>query len=169
MKPEGSLPRLQKAATCPYPDADQSSPRPTTHLLKIHLNIILPSMPGSSKWYLSPRFPQQYPVCTSFRLNTCCVERPSPWFDYPNGLISGVQCKSLSSSLCTLLHCPVDLVPLIGSNILLGTQFSNTLSLRSSLNVRDQVSHPTLIICGPLQGDEIKVLCIEGDQGTFPR
>jgi polysaccharide pyruvyl transferase WcaK-like protein len=30
----------------------------------------------------------------------------------------------------------------IGPNILLSTLFSNTLSLCSSLNVRDQVSHP---------------------------
>jgi hypothetical protein len=31
---------------------------------------------------------------------------------------------------------------LFGPNILLSTMFSNTLSLCSSLNVRDQVSHP---------------------------
>jgi hypothetical protein len=31
---------------------------------------------------------------------------------------------------------------LFGPNIPLSTLFSNTLSLRSSLNVRDQVSHP---------------------------
>jgi hypothetical protein len=30
--------------------------------------------------------------------------------------------------------------------ILLNTRFSNTLSLRSSLNVRDQVSHPSCMI-----------------------
>jgi hypothetical protein len=35
---------------------------------------------------------------------------------------------------------PCYLVPL-GSNILLNTLFSNTLSLRSSLNASDQVSH----------------------------
>ena len=40
-----------------------------------------------------------------------------------------------------ILHSPVTL-SLLGPNILLSTLFSNTLSLCSSLNVSDQVSHP---------------------------
>ena len=32
---------------------------PTSHFLKIYLNIILPSKPGSLKWSLSLRFPHQ--------------------------------------------------------------------------------------------------------------
>jgi hypothetical protein len=43
--------------------------------------------------------------------------------------------------LCILLHSPVT-SSLLGPNILLSTLFSNTLSLCSYLNVRDQVSHP---------------------------
>ena len=38
---------------------------PTSHLLEIHLNIILPSTPGSPKWSPSPMFPHQNPVYSS--------------------------------------------------------------------------------------------------------
>jgi len=55
--------------------------------------------------------------------------------------ILGEQYRSLSSSLCSFLHSPVT-SSLLGPNILLNTLFSNTLSLRSSLNLSDQVSHP---------------------------
>ena len=65
MESEGSLPRLQQPATCPYPEPDQSSPCPPSHFLKTHISIIFPSMLGSSKWSLSIRFPHQTPVCTS--------------------------------------------------------------------------------------------------------
>jgi hypothetical protein len=53
----------------------------------------------------------------------------------------GTEYRSFSSSLCNFLHYPVT-SSLLGANILLKTLFSNTLSLRSSLNISDQVSHP---------------------------
>jgi len=56
MEPEVSLLRLQQLATCSYPEPDQSSPCAPSHFLKIHLNIIIPSTPESSKFSLSSGF-----------------------------------------------------------------------------------------------------------------
>jgi hypothetical protein len=53
----------------------------------------------------------------------------------------GEPYRPLRSSLCSSLYSPVTSTPL-GPNILLITLVSNTLSLRSCLNVSDQVSHP---------------------------
>ena len=61
--------------------------------------------------------------------------------DFITRAILGEKYKSFCSSLCNLLHSPVT-SSLLGSNILLNTIFSNTLSFLSSRNVNDQVSHP---------------------------
>ena len=53
-----------------------------------HLNMILPSMPESSKRSLSLRFPLQNPVCSTRLPSTCSMSRPSPspWFHYLNNI-----------------------------------------------------------------------------------
>ena len=62
----------------PLPILSQLHPVPTpSHFLKIHLNIILPSTPGSPHWSLSLRFPHQNPVHTSSLPHTRHMPRPS--------------------------------------------------------------------------------------------
>ena len=61
--------------------------------------------------------------------------------DFITQTVLGEQNRSLSSSLCRFLHSPFT-SSLLGPNSLLNTLFSDTLSLRSPLNLSDQVSHP---------------------------
>jgi hypothetical protein len=77
---------------------------PHIQLPKIHLNIVLPSTPESSKWTLSIRFPNRYPVCTPIRA-TC--HALLILLDLITRTILSEQYRSLSSSLCSLLHSPV--------------------------------------------------------------
>ena len=109
----------------------------TSHCPKIHLNIILPTSPGLSKWSFSQRFSHRNPPYTS-HLPHMPHQSHSYRFDHP--INTGEERRSLSSSLYNFLHSPAT-SSLLGPNILLNTLFSNILSLRSSLNVSDQVLH----------------------------
>ena len=141
MEPKGSLPYSQILTTCPYPEPNKSSPCPTSHFLNIHLNINLPSRPGSSKWPLALRFAHQNSVCTS-PLPIRATHHAHPiLLNLITQIISGEEYRSLNSLLHSFLHFRY-FSSLSGPNVPLNTLFSNTLSVHSSLNVSDQVSHP---------------------------
>ena len=83
---------------------------PTSYFLKIHVNIILPSMPGSPNLSLSLRFPHQNPVYASPLPHTRYMPRLShSRFYNPNNIVWAVQITKLNIMLLTPL--PRYLVP----------------------------------------------------------
>jgi len=126
MEPKRSLPHSQVPATCPYPEPARSSPYPHIPLPEDPFNIILPSTPVSSKWFLPSGYPTKIlymPLLSPIR-STCCAHLIL--LDFITRTILGEEYRSLSSSLYSFLHCLVTSSPL-GPNILLHTLFSDTL------------------------------------------
>ena len=113
---------------------------PSIHFLKIDFNIILSSNPRSSKWSLYLRLPHQYHVYI-YPLIRATRHTQNFLLDLITLTIFREQYRSLSSSLCSFLHSLVN-SSLLDQNISLNPLFSNTLNLRSSLKVNDELPHP---------------------------
>jgi len=106
---------------------------------KIHINIILLSMPKAFKWPLSSDFPTE----TWYAPHLSSVSATCPTHLILLEMITqifGRQYKSFSSSTCTFLQHPIN-SRLLCPNILHSTILLNTFSLCSSIKVRDQVLH----------------------------
>ena len=104
-------------------------------ILFSHLHLGLPSDLFPSGFYTKTL----YTVLLS-SIHATCPAHPIR-LELITWKIFGEKYRLLSSTLCSFLHSPV-ISFLLGPSIFLSTQFSNTLSIRSSLSVTDQVSSP---------------------------
>ena len=126
-------------SVCHCPILSQINPvHASIPLSEDHLNIILPSTPGSSKWFSPSGLPTETLYTPLLAPIHAICRAHFILFDLITRIIFGEEYRSLSSSLFRFLHSSVTSY-LLGSNILLSILFSNTLSLYSSLNVSDQV------------------------------
>jgi len=136
MEPKGSLLHSQAPATVPLLGQFDPVHTPTSHYLKIHLNIIFPYKPG----FPSDLFPPGFPTKTLYTSLLSPIRATCPahliLLDLITRTLFGEEYISLRSSLCSFLHSPVTF-SVLGPNILLNTLFSNILSLYSSPNVGD--------------------------------
>ena len=128
--------RIHKPATCPLPDPDQPVHAP--HPASWRSILILSSF---CTWiYHVVSFPHVSPP------NSCMKLFSPPYVPHDSPILFFLICSHErylvnSSALCGLLHCSVT-SSFSGPNFLLRSPFSNTLNLRSSLSVNDQVAHP---------------------------
>jgi hypothetical protein len=132
-----SLPCSLEPVTDPYPKPDEPNP--------ISLISILIFLPNYVQVFLVVSFFLDFlpkPLFISF-FDSVCAKRPPLHIllDVITLIKLGEEYKLWTPWLCQFLQPPIT-SSLLGPNILLSTLFSNILSLRSSLNTRDQISHP---------------------------
>ena len=138
MEPGGSMPHSQGLSKNSYPEPNKPNFSSDTNFFKIHSNIVPHLRLGLPKGL----FPAGVPVKILKELLPSSILAKCPahlnLLDLITLSILGERYKQLSSSLWSLLQSLFS--SLLGPNIRLRALFSNTLSLRSSLNVRDHAS-----------------------------
>jgi hypothetical protein len=114
----------------PHPTSWRSTLIPSSHLRQGLPSGLFPSGFPTKPLY-TPLYSSICATCPAHLILLYLITRK----------ILGEQYRSLNSSLCSFIQSPVT-SSLLVPNILLKTLFSDPLSLRSSLNVSDQVSRP---------------------------
>jgi hypothetical protein len=107
--------------------------------IKIHCTIVFPSVPRSSKWSLSYRFPQW----KQLRIFLSLVYH-MPHQAYPPWLVTITLCGKQYKSHSSLLHhflWPTFTFSLFSPGVFFSTLFWNILRPGTLLNVADQVPH----------------------------
>jgi len=99
------------------------------HLCQILQVVSLPQVSPTKTLYAS-LLSQIHAVCPAHLI-----------LDLITRIIFGEEYRAYGCSLCSLLHSPIT-SSLLGKIVFFNALFLNTLSLYSSLSVRDQVSHP---------------------------
>ena len=137
MEPKSSFRHSQVSATCPYPytKPHQSSSCPPSHFSKIHFNIIFPSTSSSFKLLLLSVVPTKILCAPFFSSIRAMCHAHLIFLDLITQIIFGE--KDHKAPRYVVFSTLWYLVLLSPDRLL-----SNTLRLCSSLNVRDQASHP---------------------------
>ena len=132
MEPGYSLLHLNVTTTCPYPEPNQSSPQPPPHSTSwISILISSSHLFLSFKWSLSLSFPTKThyaPLPSPYLLHASPISFFLTW-SYKQYWVGSTGHSAPHS---VVFSTPRYLVPL----------FSTTLSLYSSFNVSDHISHP---------------------------
>ena len=113
----------------------------TSHLLEIHPYIINPSTPKVFPVFSFTPVSTPISYTNPLYIHKRHIPSRSHSSRFYHRRILGEIYRSFSSSLCYLFHSPIT-SSFVGPNILLNSIFSNTFCFLSSLNVKDQVSHP---------------------------
>jgi hypothetical protein len=135
------LPRSKETATGIYTKPDESSPQnhPVSLRSTLVVCIVLPFTSETSYYFFLQVF-IQISVCITFTYHACYMPCPfnSTWLDY----IYIIYIIITSGEGYNLWSSWVNIWSVLGPNIFLSSVSSNILSLCTSRNVRDQVSHP---------------------------